>query len=86
MNDKATGGKDRRKRKKKTGCTYIGGQAVIQGVMMRGKRGMATAVRDDKGEIQLEAKRITPPEQQKKWTRLPLSAAWSISCALLQTA
>lgn len=72
MSDKASGGKEnRRKRKKRTGCTYIGGQAVIQGVMMRGKRGMATAVRDEKGEIQLEAKRITPPEQQKKWTRLP---------------
>ncbi len=57
--------------KKKTNLTYIGGQAVIQGVMMRGKRGMATAVRDDNGVIQLEAKRITPPEKRKKWTRLP---------------
>ncbi len=56
---------------KKKQCTYIGGQAVIQGVMMRGKRAMATAVRDDKGELQLEAKRITPPEKKKKWTRLP---------------
>ena len=58
-------------RKKKTNRTYIGGQAVIQGVMMRGKRGMATVVRDDKGELQLEAKRITPPEKRKRWTRLP---------------
>ncbi len=39
--------------------------------MMRGKRGMATAVRDDNGVIQLEAKRITPPEKRKKWTRFP---------------
>ena len=29
----------------------IGGQAVIEGVMMRGERSMATAVRDEK-EIQ----------------------------------
>ncbi len=55
--------------KKKTNCTYIGGQAVIQGVMMRGRSGMATVVRDDNGEIQMEAKRITPPEQRKKWMR-----------------
>ena len=55
--------------KKKTNYTYIGGQAVIQGVMMRGKRGMATVVRNDKGELCMEAKRITPPEERKKWTR-----------------
>ncbi|MGN0823256.1 MAG: peptide chain release factor N(5)-glutamine methyltransferase, partial [Candidatus Gallimonas sp.] len=52
-------------------CTYIGGQAVIQGVMMRGKRGMAIAVRDDGGTIRMEAKRVTPPEKRKKWTKLP---------------
>lgn len=57
--------------KKKTQRTYIGGQAVIQGVMMRGKSGMATVVRDDKGELHMEAKRITPPEKRKKWTRIP---------------
>ena len=57
--------------KKKTQRTYIGGQAVIQGVMMRGKSGMATVVRDDKGELHMEAKRITPPEQRKKWMRFP---------------
>ena len=56
--------------KKKTCFTYIGGQAVIQGVMMRGKTGMATVVRDDNGDIQMEAKRITPPEQRSKWMRL----------------
>ena len=55
--------------KKKTNYTYIGGQAVIQGVMMRGKRGMATVVRNDKGELCMEAKRITSPEERKKWTR-----------------
>ncbi len=55
--------------KKKTCFTYIGGQAVIQGVMMRGKTGMATVVRDDNGQLQMEAKRITPPEARKKWMR-----------------
>jgi len=56
---------------KKKNCTYIGGQAVIQGVMMRGKRGMATAVRDDHGEVQLEARRIKPPEKRSVLTRVP---------------
>lgn len=57
--------------RKKTQRTHIGGQAVIQGVMMLSKCGMATAVRDDTGEMQTEAIRLTPPEQQAKWKRLP---------------
>ena len=57
--------------RKKKQRTHIGGQAVIQGVMMRSKCGMATVVRDDTGEMQTEAVRITPPEQQAKWKRLP---------------
>lgn len=56
--------------KKKKRFTYIGGQAVIQGVMMRGKTAMATVVRDDNGELQMEAKRTTPPEKRKRWMRL----------------
>ncbi len=56
--------------RKKKEFTYIGGQAVIQGVMMRGKTGMATVVRNDNGELLMEAKRITPPEKRKKWMRL----------------
>ena len=57
--------------RKKTQRTHIGGQAVIQGVMMRSKCGMATAVRDDTGDMQTEAIRLTPTEQQAKWKRLP---------------
>lgn len=56
---------------KKTNRTYVGGQAVIQGVMMRGKSGMATVVRDDDGQLHMEAKRIKSPEQRNKWMRLP---------------
>ncbi len=51
--------------------TYVGGQAVMEGVMMRGKRSMATAVRDPDGKIQIESERITPPEEQPKFKRLP---------------
>ncbi len=57
--------------KKKRNLTNIGGQAVIQGVMMRGKRSQAIAVRDDNGDIQMEARRITPPEKRSKLTRVP---------------
>ena len=57
--------------RKKVNRTYIGGQAVIQGVMMRGKSAMATVIRDDKGELQTEALRVTPPEKRKAIARFP---------------
>ena len=62
--------KNKQKKIKKT-CTYIGGQAVMEGVMMRGKCAMATAVRDPEGRIQIEALRITPPEKRSRFSRLP---------------
>ena len=49
----------------------IGGQAVMEGVMMRGKCSMATAVRDLQGDIQIESERLTPPEKRSKLSRLP---------------
>lgn len=44
--------------KNKKNKTYIGGQAIIEGVMMCGKKSMAIAVRDEDGYIRLETKRI----------------------------
>ena len=43
----------------------------MEGVMMRGKRSMVTAVRDGDGVIQVESERLTPPEKQSKFSRLP---------------
>ena len=45
---------------KKNNCnkTSIGGQAVIEGVMMKGKTSYATAVRSESGEILVESKRL----------------------------
>ncbi len=43
----------------------------MEGVMMRGKRAMATAVRDPLGEVQLEAERLTPPEKRSKASKMP---------------
>ena len=51
--------------------TSIGGQAVMEGIMMRGRCSMATAVRDPEGDIQIESERLTPPEQRSKFSRLP---------------
>ncbi len=61
--------KDKTKKEKKTA---IGGQAVIEGVMMRGKCSMATAVRDGEGNIQIECSRLTPPEKKPLILRLPI--------------
>ncbi len=58
--------------KKKCNRTYIGGQAVIQGVMMRSKHGMATVVRTDQGETVMEAVKVKAPEDRPRWQRLPL--------------
>ena len=52
--------------------TSIGGQAVIEGVMMRGSSAMATAVRDEDGVIRIESKRLKPKEKRKKFFKLPI--------------
>lgn len=50
--------------------TYIGGQAVMEGVMMRGKKSMAIAVRDEDGLIRLETKRLK--ENKSVFAKLPV--------------
>ncbi len=50
----------------------IGGQAVMEGVMMRGESSMATAVRDADGIVRVEAKRIKPNKQKNRIVRLPI--------------
>lgn len=44
----------------------IGGQAVMEGVMMRGERSMALAVRDEFGTIRLDTKKLA---EKKPWYR-----------------
>ena len=62
--------KEKKAKSKKCG-TYIGGQAVLEGVMMMGKTCMATAVRDPNGEIQIEAKRLKKSEGVKRASIIP---------------
>lgn len=49
----------------------IGGQAVIEGVMMKGERSVATAVRDESGKIVVESRYVTPIEEKPKAYRIP---------------
>lgn len=58
-------------KKTKKNCTYIGGQAVIEGVMMMGKSSIATAVRDPDGEIQVEAKRLSRGKHLSRALKIP---------------
>lgn len=72
---RSDGAKSARQHKEKPGKivrrTYIGGQAVLEGVMMKGRTSMATAVRTESGEITVEAKRIKDASQRSVFFRLP---------------
>ena len=65
-------GKKEKVSKPKLNKASIGGQAVLEGVMMRGESSMATAVRDQDGIIRLETKRITPTKKRNIFLRLPI--------------
>ncbi len=56
---------------RKNSCN-IGGSAVIEGVMMRGNSVAATAVRDSKGNIQVESERFTPFKEKNKAYKIPV--------------
>lgn len=60
-----------KKEKKKRICSSVGGQAVIEGVMMMGKTSYCTAVRDPEGEIQIERKRIKRSTAAKRAAKIP---------------
>lgn len=61
-----------KKEKKKDCRTYIGGQAVLEGVMMRGRKAYATAVRDPEGNIQVESRRLHPSKKMRIASKIPL--------------
>ena len=50
----------------------VGGQAVIEGVMMRGSKGIATAVRTTQGEIVVEKRSYTSFTKKNKFFGLPI--------------
>ena len=57
--------------KKKNVCG-IGGQAVLEGVMMRGKNSYAIAVRNGDGEIVMESERPKVTDKKKKALKIPV--------------
>lgn len=49
----------------------VGGQAVIEGVMMRGTKGKATAIRKSDGKIEIDMKKIVPITKKYKFLNIP---------------
>ncbi len=50
----------------------IGGQAVIEGVMMRSPERLATAVRRANGEVEIKIQEFQSLIQRKKWLNIPI--------------
>jgi uncharacterized protein YqhQ len=50
---------------------YYGGQAVMEGVMMRGRKSVAVAIRCTEGDIYLYEEALSPKLYQNKLLRLP---------------
>ena len=50
----------------------VGGQAVLEGVMMRGVTNWAVAVRNPEGEIEIEAETLKPWAQRHRLWRVPV--------------
>ncbi|MBU5454333.1 peptide chain release factor N(5)-glutamine methyltransferase [Caproiciproducens sp. MSJ-32] len=51
--------------------TNVGGQAVIEGVMMRGSKGQATAVRTPSKKIEVTFEKIVPITKKYKFLNIP---------------
>jgi uncharacterized protein YqhQ len=52
--------------------THIGGQAVLEGIMMRGKYNWAVAVRTPDGEIHVEEHDLVSGSAKHAWMRWPI--------------
>lgn len=60
------------------GHTHIGGQALIEGIMMRGKTAWAVAVRTADGSIHLEEHDL-PPKNRRGWRVWPVArGVWAM--------
>ena len=52
----------------KNACpTKVGGQAILEGLMMRGSRSVAIAIRQPDGKIHLTVEPLKKPGSWKKW-------------------
>lgn len=50
----------------------VGGQAIIEGVMMRGSKGLATAVRTPNGKIEVKVKKTKPIIKRYRILNIPI--------------
>lgn len=50
----------------------VGGQAIIEGVMMRGAKGIATAIRTPSGKIEVNVKKVKPITKKYKFLNIPI--------------
>ena len=50
----------------------VGGQAIIEGVMMRGSKGLATAIRTPSGKIEVDVKKTKPITKKYKFLNVPI--------------
>jgi len=50
----------------------VGGQAVIEGVMMRSPKRIATAIRRANGQIEVKVQEFQSLVQRKKWLNIPI--------------
>lgn len=60
------------KKMKKCNRTNIGGQAVLEGVMMRGSTSMCVSVRDEEGNIRTETERVKSIKEKPLIFRVPV--------------
>ncbi len=58
--------------KRKVHKTSVGGQALIEGIMMRGPKGAAMSVRMPDGTIETEYKEVKPWREKNKFFGIPL--------------
>lgn len=52
--------------------THVGGQALLEGIMMRGKYNWGVAVREPSGGIYLEEHDLASGRDKNKWLRFPI--------------
>lgn len=71
MSEKEKKEKQPKIKKQKRLCSSVGGQAVMEGVMMMGKTAYCTAVRDPDGNIQVEKKRIKRSKAGARASKIP---------------
>ncbi len=73
MTDKGTGS-DLKRAFTEDGArkTHVGGQALLEGIMMRGKYNWAVAVREPNGNIYIEEHDLASGKKKNSWLKAPL--------------